>query len=609
MVNETGVDDGSLGSETWLDRLIATAGRDPSWKSSSTLLTLARALSRREALDAMEDDEAMAYCVKLDKLAAMFEPDEGKCGAFTLAGQRCESRARGALTCQNRRHKTQGMWSLARNEDGIAGHPSEFICYGCHEDSDNHADPGDYLACLTCTACLNRSCAMDLNGGGDIPEEAHWQCSWCAISRHHLPLFLGAASREGQPVMPEIVVLPRLAGVPSGTAAGNSAGAPDGVPSSSLKESGGGGDAGTEHRGSGAMPDTTREAGRGREHADTTTNNVTGGGPGATVRQDSRLEARIASLTEIVASMQSQMARVLQSTGAPSTTPDRRDTRPAGADLPSSLPPGLSGPFQVPLAEFSGPKGTDGQGRGTQDSQHFLHSMFAMHFDLMALSTERESRKFRVNMGYVEPAVDDVPQHVHLVRYWKGVLDFLWRMLHVDSGDFSPATAAGLARRKRVATIITRIKWLFAVVESLQLRHVPGEPALSWEVIYAYVVRLYHTDLEGQDVPPVFDQFWGPMVARLTELLDQGVKPHLHDEMQEQLRCAARGRLNHSWIHELAQDFGLPATRKTKSKRCLLCHGTDHSMTDHGSRPITIPCPRCGNLHALSGPLKTACPK
>jgi hypothetical protein len=43
--------------------------------------------------------------------------------------------------------------------------------------------------------------------------------------------------------------------------------------------------------------------------------------------------------------------------------------------------------------------------------------MFAMHFDLMALSTERESRKFRVNMGYVEPAVDDVPQHVHLVRY------------------------------------------------------------------------------------------------------------------------------------------------------------------------------------------------
>jgi hypothetical protein len=121
MVNETGVDDGSLGSETWLDRLIATAGRDPSWKSSSTLLTLARALSRREALDAMEDDEAMAYCVKLDKLAAMFEPDEGKCGAFTLAGQRCESRARGALTCQNRRHKTQGMWSLARNEDGMRG--------------------------------------------------------------------------------------------------------------------------------------------------------------------------------------------------------------------------------------------------------------------------------------------------------------------------------------------------------------------------------------------------------------------------------------------------------------------------------------------------------
>jgi hypothetical protein len=52
---------------------------------------------------------------------------------------------------------------------------------------------------------------MDLNGGGDIAKEAHWQWKWCAISMHHLPLFLGAASRYGRPVMPEIVVLPRLA--------------------------------------------------------------------------------------------------------------------------------------------------------------------------------------------------------------------------------------------------------------------------------------------------------------------------------------------------------------------------------------------------------------
>jgi hypothetical protein len=87
-----------------------------------------------------------------------------------------------------------------------------------------------------------------------------------------------------------------------------------------------------------------------------------------------------------------------------------------------------------------------------------------MHFDPMALCIERESRNFRVNMGYVEPAVDNVPQHVHLVRYWKGVSDFLWRMLHVETGDFSPATAAGPTRCKRVATIITRIKWLFVVV-------------------------------------------------------------------------------------------------------------------------------------------------
>jgi hypothetical protein len=186
---------------------------------------------------------------------------------------------------------------------------------------------------------------------------------------------------------------------------------------------------------------------------------------------------------------------------------------------------------------------------------------------------------------------------------------FIWRMLHVDSGDFSPTIAAGLARRKRVATILTMIKWVFAVVESLQVPHVPGEPAFRWEVIYAYVVRLYHTDMEGHDLPPVFDQFWGPMVARLAELLDHGVEPYLHDEMHEQLRCAAPGRLNHSWIHELAQDSGLPATRRTKFNRSLLCHGTDHPTTDHGSRPITIPCPCCGNMHALSGPLKMACLK
>jgi hypothetical protein len=154
---------------------------------------------------------------------------------------------------------------------------------------------------------------------------------------------------------------------------------------------------------------------------------------------------------------------------------------------------------------------------------------------------------------------------------------------------------------------MTRVKWLYAVVESLQLRHVPGEPALSWDVVYAYIVRLYHTDLEGQDVPSVFDQILGPMVDRMGELLDQGMRPHLHDEFQEQLRGAARGRLNHSWIQELGPDRGQPSLRKPKIKRCLLCHGTDHSMADHGSRPITIPCPRCGELHALSGPLKTAC--
>jgi hypothetical protein len=53
MVNDTGVYDGSLGLDTWLDGLIATTGRDPWWKSFSTLLALARALSRREALEAV----------------------------------------------------------------------------------------------------------------------------------------------------------------------------------------------------------------------------------------------------------------------------------------------------------------------------------------------------------------------------------------------------------------------------------------------------------------------------------------------------------------------------------------------------------------------------
>ena len=92
------------------------------------------------------------------------------------------------------------------------------------------------------------------------------------------------------------------------------------------------------------------------------------------------------------------------------------------------------------------------------------------------LVTDEKSKQFRENLGYVEPPTGQPPAYVRLVNYWRESLAYLWKLLHIDTGDFQPVTEEGRARQTRLLTIMARIKWLRAVQEGLMMRSVPSSP-------------------------------------------------------------------------------------------------------------------------------------
>ena len=149
-----------------------------------------------------------SYWTSLDKLAATFQTSQS-CGALTRSGKRCQVPGRaGSLTCGNARHKSQGMPLLVRDRDGESGHTrnGDFVCQGCGEDGDDHAEHGEYVDCIFCAASINLRCAMELYGG-DIPENTEAQCGWCHSHRASLPLLLSSHDEGGAPAMPPVAVI------------------------------------------------------------------------------------------------------------------------------------------------------------------------------------------------------------------------------------------------------------------------------------------------------------------------------------------------------------------------------------------------------------------
>ena len=474
----------------WLQLLITCASQYPEWDKELPLLELGRRLARREALDGLSDEEAMSYWTSLDKLAATFQTSQS-CGALTRCGKRCQVPGRaGSLTCGNARHKSQGMPLLVRDRDGESGHTrtGDFVCQGCGEDGDDHAEPGEYVDCITCAASINLRCAMELYGG-DIPENTEVQCGWCHSHRANLPLLLSSHDEGGAPAMPPVAVIrngpprPSVQG-PRSSPAPVQPNAPEALspgPSPVLPQQSGG-------EAAGPRP------------------------PAAS----SNTDAKIAALTEKVAKL-ARSVEELHRTQAPLATVTREP-------ITTSTQGETSTTFSVPLARFAGTKaGTDAQGRAPSASQHFLNDRSAASWDLLCLVTDEKSKQFRENLGYVEPPTGQPPEYVRLVNvnYWRESLAYLWKLLHIDTGDFQPVTEEGRARQTRVLTIMARIKWLRAVQEGLMMRSVPGEEPLSHPIIYKYLVKLYHTELQGRDVQ-LFSQFWGRVVDQLRQMVRVG---------------------------------------------------------------------------------------
>ena len=249
---------------------------------------------------------------------------------------------------------------------------------------------------------------------------------------------------------------------------------------------------------------------------------------------------QVAKLARSVEELHRTQAPLATVTREPITTPTQGET---------------STTFSVPLARFAGTKaGTDAQGRAPSASQYFLNDRYAASWDLLCLVTDEKSKQFRENLGYVAPT-GQPPEYVRLVNSWRESLAYLWKLLHIDTGDFQPVTEEGRARQTRVLAIMARIKWLRAVQEGLMMRSVPGEEPLSHPIIYKYLVKLYRTELQGRDVQ-LFSQFWGHVVDQLRQTFHRwcaaGPSRSLDDGtecLQNELCDAAMAQINHLWLH------------------------------------------------------------
>eukprot|EP00873_Tetraselmis_striata_P025475 jgi/Tetstr1/445739/TSEL_033387.t1 len=95
----------------------------------------------------------------------------------------------------------------------------------------------------------------------------------------------------------------------------------------------------------------------------------------------------------------------------------------------------------------------------------------------------------------------------------------------------------------------------------------------------------------------------------------------MHDDLQRQLISAARNLLNTNWMDELRGNAGRPRAQNPHAaarpnpnpaplgpKACANCPG-DHKTCQHpADEPITPPCPKCHQSHALVGKLATPYP-
>eukprot|EP00873_Tetraselmis_striata_P044064 jgi/Tetstr1/464328/TSEL_009129.t1 len=198
------------------------------------------------------------------------------------------------------------------------------------------------------------------------------------------------------------------------------------------------------------------------------------------------------------------------------------------------------------------------------------------------------------------------------------MLTWHWALLHVVDSPLSDKSPDGEQRVETILSVTGRIRLMHAVHKACE--YGDGGPALSWPSVYAYMQRYHHAFLVSCELC-LDDQWYPQLKAKQMELLHKGAAPHMHDDLQRQLISAARGNLNTSWLDELrgtmsrphaqhpaAPDRTNPNPAPSVPKACAYCLG-DYQTSQHpAEEPITQPCSKCRQPHALVGKLATPCP-
>ena len=630
------------------------------WRTLPDLVSLVRTLYRQEWLQAGGKTPQVTILCEL--LVTHRPGSDGRptvtqfsCGALLANGDRCKAPLPdGRFVCPQ--HESQGLRSIVKDRDEVRPLPEPVpttLCYSCHREYTDHLHPEKTVACDLCHATVYGECLDAYYSNDDERFDPH-HCVICDYRKEHrrsglLLVTHGTDEETGDPCEPPRLDIsaftPReISQLRGGKRKRNSDGS------------------GRDSQGPRRRPEPEADAEDSDDPGEAGDGDDGPADPGRTAPGNPdilrSINAKLQALTALVEKGQHRQD-VFEQRLKERDVLDRDGRDHAGKDTvpptPNALsvwgdgpliPGGITGagsltvtsPPQTPTppknfaraftanpVEFQGKKENQDQaGRVASHPRHIFNKHVVSSFDYMGNIAESDAAQFRSQLRFTwSPSDSKPPLRRDLEDYWRQCLDYLWAVLHHPDCDVH--TVVGREREYRVLVIIARIKYIKANCDALSdVAAEYGSGHTSWSDVHKLLSDSVKLDFTRPGVLLFDSIFWDRLVLALCQDTRLRAKPHFSDQMQEQLyhlryREARRLVPVSPPVAPPSLDRAPregPTTRaQTPAKgpgtpACGLCLSTAHTFKDHPSNvPITVPCRKCGTLHAMNGPLRTPCPQ
>ena len=551
-----------------------------------------------------------------------------KCFAIMTNGRQCTSRARpNSLSCGSKAHLRQLRLLLPdQNHDSEHTFDDDALCSVCYKKAADHQPPraGEAPEFSNCMACM-RTFATTCLTAAMRNDTTELLCSSCnSYGRSPLSYLLGnTVDSIGNPTAGAVGVVPAPAGAtstPSTVRGARALERAQGVTAVPVTPSAPGATV-TEQLGARRRLDALLRPTEDLPRASDSANND---GKHEELKElvaaHRDLAAKVDTMADNFTRFQELVTRMhLGSKGQAGGTrrPAPEPSAEGAIDLtgPSNGPrpdAGEAAESHFPVAglavarsEYEGVKaGTDVAGRPSSSARHWGNINYVRNVDLLFTATDAQSRSFRNHLGFKEPESGGIPARHHLVDGWKRLLDYHWRLLHLPGTEFDPNSVEGKRRVDSILTVIVRTRFLAALTHAAA--HYTD---LTWSETFRFLRVVFDTEMEGQGYSAL-DQLLTALVPVEYKQLQAGVAPHLHDDIQDQVLGTARGRV-HYWTLQPrtpVHQGGGSSSGSGKAGPCVLCGGDHYARNHPKNAPITIPCDKCGRLHARKfGPNPMTC--